>query len=589
MKNLVHTFTDPEHLTSFLSSSDVYSEAETAKSILVQIYSYKNDTILLNNIIDIITDKLPSAEVIGSTTVGEISEGQLRLGTIIISICFLGLTEIEVVKRSCVPGGEKLSGQDFMDNIIESHSNIAGVLLFATPITIDISQVFEGMSQSEFSFPVFGGGAGIYDQSDISTLFYGKDFISSGIIAVLFLGNDFHIYADSYLGWHPMSKEMTITESEGMVVKKVDNMNAFELYRRYLNIEDNDDFFMNVLEFPFLVDRDGYTVARVPFYNRKDGSIEFTGDIWQGEKFRIGYGDPDLIIQNSIALQKVMTDFEPEAIFIFACICRRFLMQNDVNLETQPFESIAPTTGFFTYGEFISKSNKIKFLNSTIVVVGMREGPKEHKAKTPSVISNDTGLSCLVNDPYSNKHNIIISRLLHFINTLTSELEESNKELIKISEIDKLTQIYNRTKLDAVIDAEIAKCGQTNSTFSVIILDVDNFKYINDAYGHLTGDQALAELSDILKKNIRETDVVGRWGGEEFLIILPDIDTYKAYLLTERIRSAIDLNIFHTIDHITCSFGIASYQDGDTNNKLILRADNALYEAKKSGKNLVKY
>jgi diguanylate cyclase (GGDEF)-like protein len=280
-------------------------------------------------------------------------------------------------------------------------------------------------------------------------------------------------------------------------------------------------------------------------------------------------------------------DFEPDAIFLYACISRRFLLQNDANLEIQTFNRIAPTTGFYTYGEFIKRNNKMDLLNSTIVIVGVREG-KENSRRKRELFKGTADLP-ISNDPFWATHSRIITRLLHFISVVTSELEEANKELKRASSIDKLTQINNRLKLDEVLEYNFSISTRYKTGLSILILDIDYFKEVNDQFGHLVGDVVLTELAGILKSCVRESDTVGRWGGEEFLVILPHTRLEDAKKVAEKIRAAVEKTDFPKAGHITCSIGAASFCEGDDSEKLLSRADMALYHAKSCGRNQVGY
>lgn len=173
-------------------------------------------------------------------------------------------------------------------------------------------------------------------------------------------------------------------------------------------------------------------------------------------------------------------------------------------------------------------------------------------------------------------------------------LEKSNetiflntKRLEELATTDKLTGLYNRFKIEDSIAKEIDRVQRYKRVFSVILLDIDNFKSINDNYGHITGDTVLKEFSNILRKQIRSVDVVGRWGGEEFLILLAETRKDKAKELAEHLRDKIDNYEFIVVKNITASFGVAEYNDNDTIEKLINKSDKALYKAKNSGKNRV--
>ena len=177
--------------------------------------------------------------------------------------------------------------------------------------------------------------------------------------------------------------------------------------------------------------------------------------------------------------------------------------------------------------------------------------------------------------------------ILFIIYRANKKLRVMNKKLEKISQTDKLTSIYNRTKLDMILELEFKNKKRYEKPLSLILIDIDYFKKINDTCGHLCGDEILKEFSNLLKNSIRETDFIGRWGGEEFLIILQDTDINGAIKLAEKLRKLIFEYTFPFVGHKTASFGVSTYHAGDDEKNIIKRADNALYEAKKAGRNLV--
>lgn len=163
------------------------------------------------------------------------------------------------------------------------------------------------------------------------------------------------------------------------------------------------------------------------------------------------------------------------------------------------------------------------------------------------------------------------------------------KRAEKLSITDSLTSIYNRIHLEESFKEELNRAKRYKTNFSVIMLDIDYFKEVNDTYGHDVGDDVLIDTVNILKQNIRATDILGRWGGEEFLIILPQTDILEAEQLAEKLRVAIYNHNFSKIGKKTCSFGVSEFKDDDdeTSKNIVKRADNALYEAKNLGRNRV--
>ncbi len=165
-----------------------------------------------------------------------------------------------------------------------------------------------------------------------------------------------------------------------------------------------------------------------------------------------------------------------------------------------------------------------------------------------------------------------------------NELITANENLKRLSTIDTLTQIYNRLKLDATLKGCFGRYRRYKKVFSLIIIDIDYFKDVNDVYGHLVGDEILKGIVEIIKNNIRETDIFGRWGGEEFLIICEE-DMDSAYKLAEKLRVTIENHKFVLIGKKTISLGIAQIDEESSISDLIKRADDALYYAKKHGRN----
>ncbi|MFA6197209.1 MAG: diguanylate cyclase [Sulfurimonas sp.] len=162
------------------------------------------------------------------------------------------------------------------------------------------------------------------------------------------------------------------------------------------------------------------------------------------------------------------------------------------------------------------------------------------------------------------------------------------KHVEELSVTDQLTKLFNRLHLDNIFKREIQRAKRYQTYFSVILLDIDHFKFVNDTYGHDIGDDVLVNLANILKQDVRSTDILGRWGGEEFLIILPQTEVPHAVLLGEKLRVAVESHIFATVEKITCSFGVSQFKAEDESAKeVVKRADNGLYEAKNSGRNRV--
>lgn len=169
--------------------------------------------------------------------------------------------------------------------------------------------------------------------------------------------------------------------------------------------------------------------------------------------------------------------------------------------------------------------------------------------------------------------------------------KELEFELIELANEDKLTQILNRRGVETLAHHEISKMSRIDADLSIVMIDIDYFKQINDRFGHQIGDEVLIGFSNLLKQDLRPYDILGRVGGEEFLIIMPNTTLDEAIFLAERLRKCIETHIFELKENtiqITASFGVANYvPEADTFEKLMLLADKAMYQSKRGGRNQV--
>jgi diguanylate cyclase (GGDEF)-like protein/PAS domain S-box-containing protein len=169
------------------------------------------------------------------------------------------------------------------------------------------------------------------------------------------------------------------------------------------------------------------------------------------------------------------------------------------------------------------------------------------------------------------------------------ERKKTEEQLYQLSITDPLTNVYNRRFFMQMLKQEIERAQRTGRSFSVIMLDLDHFKSVNDRFGHAAGDLVLKTIADAVDRRIRKTDILARWGGEEFIILLPETPVDSAANLAEELRANLSSLIMPEVGHVTASFGVAGYVPSDTVDTIVMRADHMLYEAKAAGRNCVRY
>lgn len=178
-------------------------------------------------------------------------------------------------------------------------------------------------------------------------------------------------------------------------------------------------------------------------------------------------------------------------------------------------------------------------------------------------------------------------KYMRSMSELLAEVEEKNALLKRVSITDKLTGLNNRIKIDEVLKSDLHMFERYDNVFSVILIDIDHFKKVNDTYGHPIGDEVLKQFAKILKKSARITDTIGRWGGEEFMIIASETDSVGATKFATILKNAINEHTFPKVGKVTASFGVSQISVGDSIEEVVNRADLALYSAKESGRNKV--
>lgn len=172
------------------------------------------------------------------------------------------------------------------------------------------------------------------------------------------------------------------------------------------------------------------------------------------------------------------------------------------------------------------------------------------------------------------------------VRTRTKSLEEKSDQLEKLASIDPLTEIYNRRKFIEVCEIELSRFARHHHAFSIFMLDIDDFKNINDNYGHDIGDIVIKKVADTIRHATRGSDYFGRWGGEEFIIMSPDSDNEGRCILADKLVKIIAETEFEKIGRVTMSVGVTISNEADSNlDDIIKRADQGLYRAKELGKN----
>ncbi|BAU57906.1 diguanylate cyclase/phosphodiesterase with PAS/PAC sensor [Halorhodospira halochloris] len=228
----------------------------------------------------------------------------------------------------------------------------------------------------------------------------------------------------------------------------------------------------------------------------------------------------------------------------------------------------------------------LKKITGQALPTALRDGYWQGETAIRDQQNNETPVSQVLIAHYNES-----GRLSHISTILRDVTEQKRleKALAYEATTDHLTGIFNRQRFDTELDQAISRHNRYGNEIGLIMFDIDHFKVLNDTYGHDAGDRVLIELTVRVTENLRDPDVLARWGGEEFVIILPETDATGTQSLAERLRLDVAEHPFTGVGHITISLGATQIFDNDTPNSALKRVDNALYKAKRSGRNMVIY
>lgn len=537
-----------------------------APYLSISIFTHWNDPALIQAMTDGLSKAFPRAAIAGLTTAGGIEDGQMNTGKTILSFMAFDESPVEVLHYNM--------------------KDLRAVEILETQLTGNVEPFLDAISALPPSVAIFGGGADTDDLNQPSYIFDKEAIMNEGFVIMLFRGT-VKVLTRSVLGWQPLGRQVTITAMDGnMVIKELDHI-AVNFYEKYLKIDPSVDFDKKTLSFSLVVEKDGVELVRLPMSCHKNGSLVFNIALHVGDKLRMAYGDPNEIINGSRRVLGRIRDFGPQGMLLFSCVVRRYYLKDDVNQILSAYERITPAAGGYTRGEIDRIEGHVYTMNMNLVSAAFREETKDHKRTIadiigdPSHMENDSALN--LDDSLST-----VQCLASFITVTSKELSDAYQKLAFVAGHDSLTDLLNRGRIEWVLRHLIEDTNKTHHTFSAIMIDIDSFKHINDTYGHSVGEDVLIRLADIMKSGVRPTDYAGRWGGDEFVILLPDTDIDQSEEVADRMRrNFAEADILPDGKAVTASFGVTTSYEGETLESFYRRMDSALYTAKGAGKNQV--
>ncbi len=592
MKQLQFTFQDKNALDSELRKIRQWYRTNLVSSLLIQIYTEILDRELIEDTFRRIRTQLPDAIIVGCSSNGNILNGDFSGGSFSV-VCTLFEYPSTKVKVLQYPMTSDTVQEDVERLRAEIDRNpwVKGVELLVTIRGMSMTGLCEGLSTLPENIQIFGGGAfsGNLEVNDACVFSNVGGYTENGIIFILFGGEELYLETTFLTGWKPLGMYLNVTAADGEYLRELNGQSAYEVYYKYLSIKNDENFFLNTLEFPLFYHYNGIDIMRAPTASNPDGSLTMTADISQGVKARIAYGDPGTILDSAWQEGNRLLDFCPESITVFSCAARRTFWGNaEVGRETEPYQIVAPTSGFYTSGEFVRTNGFVNQHNVTQVIAAMREG--EAKPHPEPIIRMSERV-------FEGKVSII-NRMATYIMATSEELTAANSKLAEANR--QLEEVNRRLSSMAITDAltglrnkaayfdKTRELNETilagNGDFSAAVFDMNGLKKTNDTYGHEYGDLAILDTVRVLL-SVFGKEHLYRIGGDEFIAIMDRTSAEEMERLFRDLESALtEENRTEKAykSPLSLSKGYSTFIPGeDTDYKEIFRrADEAMYQDK---------
>ena len=341
--------------------------AANASAVLVQIFCGEGCEALLTYARKV-ARMVPDAVIVGATTDGEIAGERVTTQKTSIGITYFSHTTITA---AYLQGDDSFKiGQELARQVCEEESRF--VLLLSDGLYTNGEELIKGCGDIAPHIPIGGGMAGDNASFQRTCVLHNDTLIDRGAVAVSL--NSRHLFIERFyrFDWLPVGRKFTVTKADGNRLYSVEHMPAEQFYRHYLGDATADDLPGTAIEFPLMVHRNGQIIARATVRKESDGSLILAGDIHEGDTVQFGFGNGMGVLRYLKEDCERFQQSGPETIFIYSCMARRRFIPAESALEVATFAKLAPTVGFFTYGEFYSFDENL-LLNETMTAVALRE------------------------------------------------------------------------------------------------------------------------------------------------------------------------------------------------------------------------
>jgi diguanylate cyclase (GGDEF)-like protein/PAS domain S-box-containing protein len=378
-----------------------------SSTLLIQVFTGNNELKFIKQLVEDLKLFFPKSVLIGSTTDGEIMSGKVSTHKTVLSFTYFESTTLKstIIKHK---DSQYQLGTALANELISSNTKL--LIAFTDGLNSNGEVFLDGIYSVNKNVIVSGGLAGDNSKFEETYVFTKEDILTNGAVGVSLNSDTLNVYNNYSFNWQEIGKKLTITKVKNNRVYTIDNRTAVETYMYYLG-----DNILHLLpsigiEFPLMIIKNGTKIARAITAKHEDGSLSFAGNFDVGDSVYFGYGNPDEILTKADVLLSKVKKRPSETIFVYSCMARRRFMPESIKNEITPLNSIAPTSGFFTYGEFYTSREKHELLNQSMTIISLSETTEIED--TPICLIPTKGIDSGVN------------ALIHLVNISTGEMVE---------------------------------------------------------------------------------------------------------------------------------------------------------------------